>query len=325
MQRVPCVKRGISGCTHLTRIDRLFPWVVRGTLLLTIPLIIITGLMRLLGSQLLPPVVYATNQCGLRLSDHHSGREFLLSPDCTFANGFAWSRTSQEYAYTLLRFDLDPATAELYASPLTQIGFADQALLSTSGTRTQGMSWSHDGTRIAYWENEEPWNRWRLYTVNVQTGAREFYGVFDTFNDTLAWSPDDRELLITQAEPNMDSDLLRFDLATGQTQPLSVDDLYGEGGPDYSPDGTQVAFHAVTDGYYQIHVQDRADGSWRLLAPDTVGYTPRWSPDGTHLIFVSIVGNTTSLYRVRADGTDLQVLRNFTLADGVTMITADWW
>jgi Tol biopolymer transport system component len=274
---------------------------------------------------MLPPIVYATDRCGLHLYDHLSTREFRLSPDCTFANGFAWSRTSQEYAYTLLRFDLDPATAELYASRLTQIGFADQALLSNSGTRTQGMRWSYDGTHIAYWENEEPWNRWRLYTVNAETGDREFYGVFDTFGDALAWSVDDRELLITQAQADMDADILRFDLATGETRPLTVDDLYGEGGPDWSPDGTQVAFHAITDGYYQIHVLDVTTGAWRLLAPGTVGFAPRWSPQGTHLIFVSLVGNSTTLYRVGADGTDLQTLRSFSGPDGVTMMTADWW
>jgi Tol biopolymer transport system component len=74
----------------------------------------------------------------------------------------------------------------------------------------------------------------------------------------------------------------------------------GAWNPDWSPDGSHIAFDAGSHVWIM-----RADGSdARAL---TTGSAPRWSPDGTKLSFVrygSFPHRLTQLWTVNADGTD---------------------
>ena len=62
--------------------------------------------------------------------------------------------------------------------------------------------------------------------------------------------------------------------------------------PDWSPDGTKIAFVSGRDGAgSQIHVMD-ADGKNAIRLTDDPGgkRDPDWSPDGSQIAFTSTVG-----------------------------------
>ena len=72
-----------------------------------------------------------------------------------------------------------------------------------------------------------------------------------------------------------------------------------------SPDGRRLAFDLVT----AIWVLDAAGGSAKRLTDDLQDATrPRWSPDGTQLVFQSYRDGNYHLWTIRADGSDLRQL-----------------
>jgi Tol biopolymer transport system component len=60
-------------------------------------------------------------------------------------------------------------------------------------------------------------------------------------------------------------------------------------GPDWSPDGTKIAFERDQDGNGNIYAMNAADGSnqIRLTKSTANDCNPRWSPDGTKIVFDS--------------------------------------
>jgi dipeptidyl aminopeptidase/acylaminoacyl peptidase len=96
---------------------------------------------------------------------------------------------------------------------------------------------------------------------------------------------------------------------TNETRPLSRDDLYNlklVGDAQISPDGTRVAYVVKAldrekDEYVgNIHVWH--DGQSRQFTAGGKDASPRWSPDGTQLAFLSGRAEKTQLFIIPASG-----------------------
>jgi Tol biopolymer transport system component len=83
--------------------------------------------------------------------------------------------------------------------------------------------------------------------------------------------------------------------------------------PDWSPDGTKIAFGTNRDGNEEIYVMN-ADGSGQTRLTNTepgVGdYYPDWSPDGTKITFMSTRDGNGEIYVMNADGSNPTRLTN---------------
>jgi Tol biopolymer transport system component len=88
----------------------------------------------------------------------------------------------------------------------------------------------------------------------------------------VVWSPDSKSLVSTRP-------ISVLSLETGQERYLS-----GGHSPDWSPDGTQIAFAHNSD----LKVVSVGTGTVRTL---TRGTDPVWSPDGRRIAFTRSVGN----------------------------------
>ena len=83
-----------------------------------------------------------------------------------------------------------------------------------------------------------------------------------------------------------------------------------DGGPSWSPDGTQIAFESRRDGIgnSKIYVMDAADGSnpRPLIFERSSDAFPSWSPDGTQIAFHDRYSNGEyrTLYVMDADGSN---------------------
>ncbi|HLQ62328.1 MAG TPA: hypothetical protein VK131_10720 [Candidatus Acidoferrales bacterium] len=93
-------------------------------------------------------------------------------------------------------------------------------------------------------------------------------------------------------------------------------DARGNAEPDVSPDGRYVIFTNVSTLRYESFILrlDLRTGEVANLTNVTAGATPtadsqaRWSPDGRHIAFASVVGGDARIYVMDADGQNVQLL-----------------
>jgi Tol biopolymer transport system component/DNA-binding winged helix-turn-helix (wHTH) protein len=75
-------------------------------------------------------------------------------------------------------------------------------------------------------------------------------------------------------------------------------------GPQYSPDGSKIAFQSTRTGFYEIWVCNR-DGSNPVQLTKFDGPltgTPRWSPDGRHIVFDSRPYDSADIFVIKPEG-----------------------
>lgn len=110
-------------------------------------------------------------------------------------------------------------------------------------------------------------------------------------------SPDGKWVLFSLTEPAYDEKDQTVDLwivpADGSAKPRRLTSTKaGEGGAEWSPDGTRIAFSAKreTDEVNQIYILDIGGGeAVRATNISTGARNPRWRPDGKAILFISSV------------------------------------
>lgn len=95
-----------------------------------------------------------------------------------------------------------------------------------------------------------------------------------------------------------------------------------DGSPNWSPDGTKIAFQTNRDGgSYATYVMN-ADGSspTRVMADAS---EPSWSPDGTRIAFSTIRDGNLEIYAMNANGSSPTRLTNNPASDNVPVWSPD--
>lgn len=144
-----------------------------------------------------------------------------------------------------------------------------------------------------------------VYTINPEgTGTFQVTNDGGTLqNNQATWSPN-RSQVVYANNATGQLELWRINAdGTGKVQlsPLPYDD----GFPDWSPDGTKIAFYSTRfpSGTGDIYVMN-ADGTGpvRLTTAPGVDDQPDWSPDGSKILFRSQRDGNAEIYVMNADG-----------------------
>ena len=168
-------------------------------------------------------------------------------------------------------------------------------------TFTEGIeewpAWSPDGTRLAYVAEVGGIRQLFLRTLANGTERRLTNERRDDIQP--AWSPDGNRIAFVRAnttggklEPNdingwyqEGGDIWSLDIGTSRETRLVEDGS----SPTYSPSGGRLAFEASWGGARRIWVADSTGRNPRQITTDSseavVHTAPRWSPDGSKLVF----------------------------------------
>ena len=177
-------------------------------------------------------------------------------------------------------------------------GFARKlAQLSFGEGLEEWPAWSPDGEVLAYVGEVDGYRQ--LFVRPMSGGGERQLTQGRRDHIQPAWSPDGARLAF-----------VRGATATGKLEPSEVDGYYFEGAelwtmelgsgretklfdngfnPSYSPDGQRLAFDALLAGGQRVWVSDRRGRNPRQVTSDSseavVHTQPRWSPDGSKLVF----------------------------------------
>jgi TolB protein len=202
-------------------------------------------------------------------------------------------------------------------------------LTTTSGVLDSEPSWSPDGSSIAFnrFQSDQE-SRAEIWVMNADGSDQHWIGV-EGF--AAKWSPDgNRFIYSSDRSGNYEIYTANIDgMDEQQLTQSSTDETF----PTWSPDGSQIAYSASTGEWntientntYEIFVMD-ADGANVRQLTDNASYdgNPRWSQDGTRIIFSSDRGEIGhwEIYVMNADGSDVR--RVTTTPSSATAINPVW-
>jgi Tol biopolymer transport system component/DNA-binding winged helix-turn-helix (wHTH) protein len=173
-----------------------------------------------------------------------------------------------------------------------------------SGRYADSPTWAQDGNEIIYCSNRDGSPRlWRIGLQSPVTPTQVPSAGPDSYLPAI--SPHGRLLYV---HGDRDINIWRQQLSPGSgvlDAPVSlIASTARDSSPQYSPDGTLIAFQSARSGNTEIWLCGSDGGRCRQLTSfnGPLTGTPRWSPDGKQIAFDSAAAGHFNIYVMDADG-----------------------
>jgi TolB protein len=232
-------------------------------------------------------IAYVVDRAGIlqvaTIDPDGTNRTFLTSGDATNFDP-QWSPDGSTIAFdraarheTLRTMDADGSNVQIVFRLSSLRGYLF----------IEGLSWSPDGTQLAFSAFRTRTTRFKLFVIGVDgTGLTRLSGRPDS-DVHPSWSPDGTQIAV-ESYPNrtgVRGDIVLIDVLDASRTPIFTNGWTGQ--PDWAPDGSAIAFTKTIDGVPDLF-RVAPDGSSRTRLTSTPGrfeFNPAWSPDGTLIVF----------------------------------------
>jgi Tol biopolymer transport system component len=165
--------------------------------------------------------------------------------------------------------------------------------------------WAPDGKKVIFASNRS--GRFHFYQ-KLATGIADEELIYkdELFGTRLKVasdvSPDGRFLLYLQSEPEDRPWRLWVLALDGKSPPAPLrNTAIGEDCGVFSPDGRWVAYRSEESGGSQVYVQDFPNPTRKWQVSTTVGFHPRWNPNGKELFYIMADAKAKKLMAVEVE------------------------
>jgi len=177
---------------------------------------------------------------------------------------------------------------------------SDPTRLTDDPANESYPAFSPDGQRVSFDSDRD--GNFEIYTMNPDGSDVRRLTYNDAVDASAAWSPDGSRIAwMSDRSGRFEVWLMNAD-GSEQRQFTGAGETASEGThwfPQWSPDGTRMAFHVNRDVYT---VGADGSGYTRLTVDPDNGMVPTWSPDSSRIIFMSWRSGATEIYVMPADG-----------------------
>lgn len=179
---------------------------------------------------------------------------------------------------------------------------------------------SPDGTKLAVGWNRDG-DESGLYLLDLKTGARTD---IPKLNNGAVFSPDGNKLLNILPTENGRTDIVEYEIATGEVTRISPHDQW-EWLASYSSDGERILFNSYRTGASDIYTYRKSDGALTRWT-DFDGYDAhgQFSPDDSKILFNrQDDGEDYNLYVIDTETGDVSQLTDDVTEDGYASWSPD--
>lgn len=174
-------------------------------------------------------------------------------------------------------------------------------------------TWSPDGSKVAFTSYRD--GNFDVYVANLD-GTNQLRLTSGTSSHmSPSWSPDGTRIAFvgnTTGSPEI------FVMNADGTNVAQLTSVGGAGGPDWSSDGSKMAFDHAGD-VYSIQLDGAGLTNW--TASSSTEILPTWSPDGTKMTYASNAGGSWDVYVLPLDGSGAT---SVTSPSSATEFHQDW-
>jgi len=185
----------------------------------------------------------------------------------------------------------------------------DKHQVTDLGGRATFPDFSPDGSKILFTYAAIGSTNADLFVIGVNgTGLVQLTA--NPSNDVLgAFSPDGQRIVFTSDRTGVGQVYVMDADGSDQVQ-LTFDPAFKDQVPDFSPDGSKIAYAAGDPGDILVMNADGTD-QHTIVAGPTDDFGSAWSPDGAQIAFIRFDDRTVRV--ANADGTDVHAVRPFGL------------